>query len=212
MKKLLLFPILFLCLIFLSSCDKPPVCGEDDMLIDGTCVPLEPEAIALKEALETMKMIDNYRLSIGLSRGEEHYVMELSFDDNRSSFRIGDMTEYYENTQEGCFRYLMTTDGYQGDSYDCSFEPDPFYQYFDFDWFTWIDGVYYLEYQHLNHVSAFFQSEMEGSTASNFTLTLVSGRFDQFELDVNHDGAIWNVTMTFSDFDQVTIDLEEVRS
>lgn len=211
MKKMHVI-LLFFSLVLLVSCDKTPVCSDDEALIDGTCVPLEEETIALKEAIESMKNNDNYRLSVGLSRGGESDTMELAFDNDRSSFRIDDFQEYYEKTSEGCFRYVPTTDGYVKESYDCSDEPALFYLDFVFDWFTWIDGIYYLAYQHLDHVSAFFQSEMEGSSTSNFTLTLDGGHFDSFNLDVNHGGAIWNVTMTFSDFNQVEIDLEEVES
>lgn len=211
MKKMYVI-LLFLSLCLLGSCDKSPVCNDDEMLIDGTCVPLDEEIIALKEAIGTMQNSDNYLLTIGLSRGEEQDTIELAFDGERSSFAIDDSKEYYEKTPQGCFRYVETTDGYVKESYGCSNEPSLFYLDFSYDWFTWIDQAYYLEYQHLDHVSQFFQSEMEGSHASNFTLTLNGSRFDRFNLDVNHGGAIWNITMTFSDFDSVEIDLEEVES
>jgi len=211
MKKIPII-LLFLCLSLLASCNKTPVCGDDEMLVDGTCVPLDAETVALKEAIETMRTRNNFRLTVDLARGEEQNTMELAFDHDRSYFRIDDFQEYNERTPDGCFRYVPTTDGYVKESYDCSTEPTLFYLDFSFDWFTAIDQVYYLEYQHLDHVSAFFQSEMEGSFASNFTLTLTNGHFDQFNLDVNHSGAIWNVTMSFSDFDSVEIDLEEVES
>ncbi|MFP4177368.1 MAG: hypothetical protein ACLFTZ_01250 [Acholeplasmataceae bacterium] len=204
--------LLFLCLFLLASCDETPVCDDDETLEDGACVPIDDRTIALREAIETMQGLNSFRLSVELSRGEEQQTMDLAFDDDRSWFEVDDYREYYERTADGCFEYVPTTDGYLKESYDCSHEPALFYLDFSSDMFTYIDQAYYLDYQHLDRVSAFFKTEMAGSTASNFVLTVADGYFDRFNLDVNHDGAIWNVTMAFSDFDSVEIDLEEVAS
>lgn len=200
-------------LLMMAGCRRDEVvCDYDEAYVDGRCVELTPDRLALIHAIDDTKGLTNYRIEVIIRRGDGTYEMLLSLDDGIRSFAMDGKTDYFVTSSEGCLHYVPTSDGYMVESVSCHDDPTDSYGFFHgfhSMWFATVGDQYFMNIQHHAYVSAFFQNMLPDATVTNFILTLHDGYLHQFFFDVNVDGAIWQFEMTISDIGQVSLVLPE---
>lgn len=230
MKKLQLFLIL-IGSVLLTGCkdvDVPdPNCASDQTLIDGVCVDneiecdpgyiLEGETCVLIDTTTEIERafantidINNYHLDIMITEGTTSITMDLDFDDNMSSFTVNDTTEYYVNNNDVCTKYSVQLDQVVTESIDCIASEDTrfkFFHGFELEWFEEVDNGYALLEGHYALLNNFFRNAQPDAIVSDFVLTVENDYFKTFTFLVTSDNTTYEFVMTFSQFNQVLIEL-----
>lgn len=205
--------LLVVLLLGVAGCQKDElVCEYDEAYVDGRCIELTPDRLALIHAIDSTKDLTNYRIEVVIRRGDATYEMLLSVDDNNRSFAMDGKTDYFVSSSDGCLHYVPTSDGYMVESVSCLDDPaDPygFFHSFQSIWFATVGDQYFMNIQHHGVLSAFFQNMLPDATVTNFVLTIHDGYLHQFFFDVNVEDAVWQFEMTLIDIEQVTLVLPE---
>lgn len=177
MRKIF-FIIMLFGLFYLNGCENEPeqelICGPNEENINGVCeIILEPEELALINALNNTNDISNYQMDIIIQNGFDLYDIVILFDDEKSSFEMNLQKEYYERQQGILYRYVQQGSTYQKTTTEES--SSDFYLFFkDFDpsWFTFNNNKYLLNIENLDDVQSFFEGAFPGSVISNFEMTI----------------------------------------
>jgi hypothetical protein len=210
MKFKHLIYIVFISILLMSCGKSKPTCGDDEYLVDGRCVQYNQEMLNLRDTLSHMKQQTNYVLHIEITRASSTYEMSILFDDEKRGFVIEDTTDYDLISDQSCTYYTFTQKGYvESDCTTIDYAHYTFYYDFEFYWFQYLDGFYYLDISYHEHLTHFFNLQIENSQVKNFMMTIDNLYYHQFLFDVYVDQSIWKFQMTFSMYDEVNITLPE---
>ena len=179
MRKIIFIAMLF-GLFYLQGCEEEPVqeteliCGTNEENINGVCeIILEPEEIALRNALTYADDMMNYQMDIIIQNGFDLYDIILEFDGEKSSFEMNLQKEYFERQQGVLYQYSPAGSQYARTTVEESTSDT--YQFFkDFDpsWFTFNTDKYLLNMENHDDVQLFFEEAFPGSVLSNFEMTI----------------------------------------
>jgi len=164
MRKLIWIAIFF-GIFYLQGCEKEPepelICGTNEENVNGVCETiLEPEEIALRNALTYADDMSNYQMDI-----------IIQFDDEKSSFEMNLQKEYFERFQGVLYQYAPAGSQYVKTAVeDSSSDAYAFFKDFDPSWFTYSTDKYLLNIENHDDVQLFFQSTFPGSVISNFEM------------------------------------------
>jgi hypothetical protein len=179
MRKIF-FIIMLFGLFYLNGCEKEPeqelICGPNEENINGVCeIILEPEELALLNALTNADDMSNYQMDIIIQNGFDLYDIIILFDDEKSSFEMNLQKEYYERQQGILYRYTQQGSSYQKTTTEeSSSDSYLFFKDFDPSWFTFNNNKYLLNIENLEDVQSFFEETFPGSILSNFEMTITS--------------------------------------
>jgi hypothetical protein len=178
MRKIIFIVMLF-GLFYLQGCEKEPeetelICKTNEENINGVCeIILEPEEIALRNALTYADDMSNYQMDITIQNGFELYDIIIEFDDDKSSFEMNLQKEYFEKQQGTLYHYSPA--GSQYVKTTVTQNTSDTYQFFkDFEpsWFTYNTNKYLLNMENHEDVQLFFEEAFPGSILSNFEMTI----------------------------------------
>jgi len=172
------FIVMFFGLFYLTGCEKDPIdeliCNTNEENVNGVCETiLEPEEIALRNALVYADEMSNYQMDIIIQNGFDLYDIIILFDDEKSSFEMNLEKDYYERIQGILYHYSP-----QGSLYEkkvtevSSSESYLFFKAFDPSWFTYNTDKYLLNIENQDDVQVFFEETFPGSILSNFEMTI----------------------------------------
>jgi len=168
MRKII-FIVMFFGLFYLQGCEKEPA----EQTVIETEIILEPEEIALRNALTNADGMSNYQMDIIIQNGFELYDIIIEFDDEKSSFEMNLKKEYFERQQGILYQYSP-----QGSQYarttaeESSSDSYQFFKDFDPSWFTFSVDKYLLNMENHDDVQLFFEEAFPGSVLSSFELTI----------------------------------------
>lgn len=209
------FYVLFIVLFLFSSCqnDTSPIetleCGDDEVLVDGTCQKVKSD---FEKTFDQMDDVTNYTLTINIQIVADVYEIILEVDDEKSSFEMDNQKEFYEKTTSGCDRYYPVDESYRMESLDCEADGDYFHFFKDFEpsWFQLVSTKYFLKSEYNDEVSSFFQEEFPDSTVSNLELIVGDTYFESIIFNVSVGEVMYRFTMTFSLIGETVVTLPAV--
>ena len=210
------FYLLFITLFVFSSCQNevtpiptPLECGDDEIIVDGTCQKVKSD---FEKTFDAMEGVSNYTLTVNIQIVADIYVIILEVDDDKSSYETDGKKEFYEKTTSGCDRYYPVDDNYRKESLDCDAEGDSFNFFKDFEasWFQLVSSKYFLKSEYNDEIATFFQEEFPESTVSNLELIVGDTYFESIIFDVAVGELMYRFTMTLSSVGETEVILPTV--
>jgi hypothetical protein len=167
----------------------------------------------IDQAILNMNQADSYTMSILFKSGSESYVMLVEISQAFMRVDVLDEVVYYEVDGETCYIYEMEQMTWQKNVVNCSEKGTTELQFlsnFSSDYFVeqMIDEVktYVLKMEHYSSLQLFLGSTI----TSNFRMTLSNDHINQILFTMTRNSIVFDMTITFSKFNQTTVTLPEV--
>lgn len=209
MKKIVIFALI-MCTFILSSCNDSSIeCDENEELVDGVC---EVIKTPFEQTFDRMAVLDNYTLEITVQQLANLYTLTMEVDQTSASFEMDGIKEFFSNQNGTCYRYYPVDEGYRSEIIPCNGTDSAydFFHGFEASWFMEVSGKYFLKSEFYGEVSAFFQTEIEGSNVANLELVLGDTYFEEIIFDVIVGDLYYRFEMTFDKIDSTVITIPVV--
>ena len=186
-------------------------CRDSDDEIPDKPEPPQEET-RLEKALAAMRQHTNFALEITVDMGYTEDTHIIRFDHDKSYFIMGDTMGYYHRDGDQCYAYDVTfTAAFkQVIACDTIHPAYTFYKNFEADWFSETEDGYQANAAGLDFVKDAFSQHLEVVEITNLYLTLQGEQFDTLSLTLTTVAYTYELTMTFSHFNAVSLVLPEV--
>jgi hypothetical protein len=207
MKLKILAALMLGALFLLSACSNP--CEGNEERVNGVCVPVLNTP--LEKALFHIQNADNYALDITLQLDFTQVDLSIQFDETRIFYDFVDEPIYFESSAEGCFEYTQIADSFVKTEVACSASTSAYGFYLNFEasmFESEEDGFRMLEEYH-TIIEDFFSQTLTNPNVSSVELTLMNERLNQLKFTLQSEQDRYEFTLTFSNFDSVTVNLPQ---
>ncbi|MCR3905403.1 MAG: hypothetical protein NUK62_00045 [Tenericutes bacterium] len=215
MKKVFFLVALF-SLLFLQSCQEEVIptlqCGTNEENINGVCeIILQPEELALVNAIANADDISNYQMDITIQNGHDLYDMIIQFDSEKSSFEFDGQVEYYEQQGGTLYHYIPQGELYVKETVTTTGSNEyEFFKSFEVDWFTYNNGKYLMNLQNQSQAQLFFNDSFPDSELTGFEMTIENDFISEMVFLLQVGEISYRFVIEFSNIGTIDIVLPQV--
>jgi hypothetical protein len=218
MKKYMLF--LTCCSIFLlASCvkedpiidDEDPVdnvveCTTDQIKQGDQCIDLTGSEIQLRNAIEQSKNLDNYKIVVTISEGENIQEMSLYVDDSMSMLQTANQTDYYRVSGAICEHKIESNGVSTTTEVSCDTQSNLLLlQSIDYTMFILESGAYHLKDSERPIIEASLEPFFSDISLDDVTISIADNRISFVTYYITVDALEMVLQMEYTDIDQVEL-------